>query len=161
MTRLQEGDKAPNFKLPATSGTIQLKDFKGEWLVLYFYPKDDTPGCTKEACDFRDLQANAAGSQDHMDAKVVGVSADDLDSHEKFQEKYELGFPLLVDEGNELAKTYAAYGEKKLYGKVIVGLIRSTFIINPKGEIAKAMYNVKATGHGERVAKILKELQDQ
>jgi len=155
MTRLQEGEKAPNFKLPSTKGTLQLKDFKGEWLVLYFYPKDDTPGCTKEACDFRDLQANAG-----MDAKVVGVSADDLDSHEKFQEKYELSFPLLVDNDNELAKTYAAYGEKKLYGKVVVGLIRSTFIIDPKGEIAKAMYNVKATGHGERVAKILKELQD-
>lgn len=155
MTRLQEGDKAPNFKLPSTQGSSQLKDFKGEWLVLYFYPKDDTPGCTKEACDFRDLQANAS-----MDAKVVGVSADDLESHEKFQEKYDLSFPLLVDKDNELAKTYAAYGEKKLYGKVVVGLIRSTFIINPKGEIAKAMYNVKATGHGERVAKILKELQD-
>ena len=154
MSRLQEGDKAPNFKLPSTEGTLQLKDFKGEWLVLYFYPKDDTPGCTKEACDFRDLQANAS-----MDAKVVGVSSDDLASHEKFQEKYELSFPLLVDNDNELAKTYAAYGEKKLYGKVVVGLIRSTFIINPKGEIAKAMYNVKATGHGERVAKILKELQ--
>ena len=155
MTRLQEGDKAPNFKLPATTGTVQLKDFKGDWLVLYFYPKDDTPGCTKEACDFRDLQANAS-----MNAKVLGVSADDLDSHKAFEEKYELNFPLLVDTDNELAKTYAAYGEKKLYGKVVVGLIRSTFIINPKGEIAKAMYNVKATGHGERVAKILKELQN-
>ena len=154
MTKLQAGDKAPNFKLPSTTGTVQLKDFKGDWLVLYFYPKDDTPGCTKEACDFRDLQANAS-----MDAKVLGVSADDLESHNSFQEKYDLGFPLLVDEGNELAKTYAAYGEKKLYGKVVVGLIRSTFIINPKGEIAKAMYNVKATGHGERVAKFLKELQ--
>ena len=154
MNRLSKGDAAPSFCLPSNQGKRSLADYRGEWVVLYFYPKDDTPGCTKEACDFRDLQA-----QQDITAEVLGVSADDMASHQAFSEAYQLPFPLLVDEGYELAKRYAAYGEKKLYGKTVVGLIRSTFIIDPQGNIAEAMYNVKATGHAARVAKKLGELQ--
>lgn len=149
---LQAGDQAPDFKLNSTHGEQSLEAHRGKWLVLYFYPKDHTSGCTTEACDFRD-------SLPGMDATVLGVSADDLASHEKFAADYDLPFPLLSDPGNELAKTYGAYGEKKSYGKVHEGVLRSTFIINPQGRIAAAMYGVKAAGHAGRVAEKLRELQ--
>lgn len=152
MTRLSSGDEAPNFTLQSEQGEQSLSDYAGEWLVLYFYPRNFTGGCTQEACDFRDLSAK-------MNAAVVGVSPDSVDSHQKFKEEHNLNFLLLADEANETAKAYGAYGTKKNYGKEYEGLIRSTFIINPEGGVAEAMYNVKATGHAARVAKKLRELQ--
>ena len=153
MTQLQAGDRAPDFSLPSTQGTQSLADHLGRWVVLYYYPKDATPGCTKEACDFRDLSAAA-----RLNAQVLGVSADDLDSHGRFAEENSLPFPLLSDPDHEVALRYGAYGEKKNYGKTYQGIIRSTFIIDPQGLIAEAMYNVRATGHAERVAKKLEGL---
>jgi peroxiredoxin Q/BCP len=149
---LQAGDRAPDFTLNSTHGEQSLEAHRGKWLVLYFYPKDHTPGCTTEACDFRDGLPG-------MDATVLGVSADDLDSHEKFAADYHLSFPLLSDPGNELAKAYGAYGEKNISGKAYKGTLRSTFIISPQGQIATAMYDVKAAGHAGRVAEKLRELQ--
>ena len=153
-TKLHAGDRAPDFSLPSNQGVKSLAEYLGEWVVLYYYPKDATPGCTKEACDFRDLSAAA-----RLNAQVLGVSADDLDSHGRFAEENSLPFPLLSDPDHEVALRYGAYGEKKNYGKTYEGIIRSTFIIDPQGLIAEAMYNVKATGHAERVAQKLEALQ--
>jgi len=154
---LKEGDKAPDFCLKGIDERGEekefcLKDFRGEKLILYFYPKDDTPGCTTEACDFRDNlnQLNSLG------IKVVGVSPDSVSSHKKFKEKYKLNFPLLSDPDHKVASAYGAYGEKKMYGKTKMGIIRSTFLIDEEGRLQKAWYNVKAKGH---VEKILKELE--
>ena len=150
--KLTAGDTAPDFTLESTQGELSLADSQGNWTVLYFYPKDDTPGCTTEACDFRDALPG-------MNATVIGVSPDGTVSHEKFKEKYSLPFPLAADEDHKVAEAYGAWGEKKNYGKVYEGLIRSTFIISPEGKIAEAMYNVKATGHVERVRAKLEEHQ--
>ena len=154
---LKEGDKAPDFCLKGIDERGEekefcLKDFRGERLILYFYPKDDTPGCTTEACDFRDnlSQLNSLG------IKVVGVSPDSVNSHKKFREKYNLNFTLLSDPDHSVASAYGAYGEKKMYGKTKMGIIRSTFLIDEEGRLQKAWYNVKAKGH---VEKILKELK--
>lgn len=152
MSRLEPGDSAPDFTATSTRGKLELSDYQGRWLVLYFYPKDDTPGCTKEACDFRDRLPG-------MDAEVLGVSPDSLNSHETFRGKYGLAFPLIADEDHALAEAYGAWGEKKNYGRVYQGLIRSTFIIDPEGTVREAMYNVRASGHAERVAKKLEALQ--
>lgn len=155
--KLSENTPAPAFSLPATyndgkQADISLSDYAGKWLVLYFYPKDNTPGCTTQACDFRDVHAD-------LPAEVLGVSADDAASHEKFIGEHQLSFPLLIDEGHQLAQHYGAYGERNLYGKKVTGVIRSTFIISPEGMLAKVMYNVKATGHVGRVQKALEQLQ--
>ena len=154
---LKEGDKAPDFCLKGIDEKGEerefcLKDFRGEKLILYFYPKDDTPGCTTEACDFRDnlSQLNSIG------IRVVGVSPDSVNSHKKFKEKYNLNFTLLSDPDHSVASAYGAYGEKKMYGKTKMGIIRSTFLIDEEGRLQKAWYNVKAKGH---VEKILKELK--
>ncbi len=154
---LKEGDKAPDFCLKGIDENGEekefcLKDFKGSRLILYFYPKDDTPGCTTEACDFRD-NLNVLIEKGY---KVVGVSPDSVSSHRKFKEKYNLNFPLLSDPDKKVAEAYGAYGEKKMYGKVTKGIIRSTFLIDEEGRIKKAWYNVKAKGH---VEKLLKELE--
>jgi peroxiredoxin Q/BCP len=150
--RLRVGDDAPPFTLPSNRGEQRLSDYAGQWTVLYFYPKDNTPGCTQEACDFRDALPN-------MDAAVLGISADDVSSHEGFAAAHNLPFPLLSDADGEVARRYGAYGTKQLYGKSYEGVLRSTFIITPEGKIAEAMYNVKAAGHVERVAKRLAALQ--
>src|SRR5690606_34596935 len=120
--------------------THRLKDYAGQTVVLYFYPKDDTPGCTKEACSFRD------NHQAILDAGavVLGVSTDSAASHQKFREKYDLPFPLLVDEGAKVASDYGAWGEKVLYGKTVIGMTRSTFVIGPDGRLAKVWKRVKA-----------------
>lgn len=152
LMKLQAGDSAPDFDLPSTQGTLSLKDCNGNWTVLYFYPKDDTPGCTTEACDFRDALPG-------MNAKVIGVSPDDLDAHGNFEAKYNLPFPLASDNDHRVAEAYGAWGEKQNYGKNYEGIIRSTFIIDPQGKIAEAMYNVKATGHVEHVREKLATLQ--
>jgi peroxiredoxin Q/BCP len=156
---LKEGEKAPDFCLEGIGeegkeGKFCLRDFLGKSLVLYFYPKDDTPGCTQEACDFRDSMSVLSS----MGIKVVGVSPDSLPSHKKFREKYGLNFTLLSDPNKEVAKLYFAYGKKKMYGRETEGIIRSTFLIDKEGKIVKAWYNVKAKGHVENVLKELKEL---
>ncbi len=134
-----------------------LEQYQGHWLVLYFYPKDDTPGCTKEACHFRDN----LGSLKALGATVLGVSADDVDSHGKFAQKYELNFPLLADSGATTAKAYGAYGNKNMYGKVFEGVFRYTFLINPEGEIVKTWKKVSVDIHTEEVTKALQEAQAQ
>jgi len=146
---LKAGDPAPAFSLPAHTGeTVSLKDFIGKKrVVLYFYSKDDTPGCTKEACSFRD-------HLDHIQAKdtvVLGVSADSLKSHEKFSSKYELNFPLLSDKDHSVAEAYGAWGEKKMYGKTYMGMIRKTFVIGKDGKLEHVFHKVKADGHGEEI----------
>ncbi len=149
---LKEGDKAPEFCLKGIDEKGEekefcLKDFLGKKVVLYFYPKDNTPGCTQEACDFRDNIARVK----EKGAVVLGVSPDSINSHKKFFEKYGLNFPLLSDPEKKVAESYGAYGEKKMYGKVTKGIIRSTFIIDEKGKIKKAFYNVKVKGHVDKV----------
>jgi peroxiredoxin Q/BCP len=152
MSKLQKGDKAPTFKLESTQGKLDLKDFQGSWTVLYFYPKDNTPGCTAQACNFRDALPG-------MNAKVIGVSADDMKSHGKFEKDFGLPFPLASDPDSKISKAYGAFGIKKMYGKEYEGIIRSTFIIDPKGKIADARYNVKADQDTDIVQKTLESLQ--
>ncbi len=152
--KLSTGDTAPDFSLESNEGKKSLRDFHGNWTVLYFYPKDNTPGCTQEACDFRDAMPG-------MGAQVVGVSADDLASHADFATDHSLPFPLLSDPGNEVAKAYGAYGERysASAGKSVEGVLRSTFILDPEGNVAEAMYNVDPNGHAEKVGEKLKTLQ--
>jgi thioredoxin-dependent peroxiredoxin len=148
MTKLEVGKKAPAFTLPDQDGqTVSLSDFAGKRVILYFYPKDDTPGCTKEACQFNDLLTDFA----KHDAEVLGVSADSADSHRKFQAKYSLNLRLLTDADRKVMNAYGAFGEKNNYGKKTMGVIRSTFVIGPTGVIEKAMYNVKADGHADKI----------
>jgi peroxiredoxin Q/BCP len=150
---LVKGSPAPDFSLPSHDGkTIHLSDLRGQFVVLYFYPKDATPGCTTEACDFRDLWPSFGN------AVVLGVSPDSLSSHEKFAAKYNLPFPLLSDAEAGVAKQYGAYGEKVLYGKKTVGMIRSTFVIGPDGTLAAVFRSVKVAGHAEKVRQTLVSL---
>jgi peroxiredoxin Q/BCP len=151
MARLEEGKTAPAFTLKDQDGNaVSLKDFKGSKVVVYFYPKDDTPGCTKEACQFNDnLRAfNKA------DVTVLGISPDKEEAHVKFRTKYKLKFPLLCDPDKKIMEKYGAFGEKMMYGKKVVGVIRSTFLIDEKGKIEKAWYSVKADGHAAKVLEI-------
>ena len=148
MSELREGENAPGFTLKNSDGEpVKLSDFKGSRVILYFYPKDDTPGCTTQACDFRDNCESLTKS----DIFVIGVSPDTSEIHKKFKVKYSLPFELLADTDKKVATMYGAFGEKKLYGKVSMGIIRSTFVIAPDGRIEKIYRNVKATGHVERV----------
>ncbi len=148
MARLAEGAKAPAFTLKDQNGTnVSLKDFAGERVVLYFYPADDTPGCTKEACQFND----ELSSFRDLHVKVIGVSPDGADKHQAFRSKYGLTFTLLSDPGKSVMEKYGAFGEKMMYGKKVQGVIRSTFIIGPKGTIERAYYNVRADGHAAKV----------
>ncbi|MGB3481952.1 MAG: thioredoxin-dependent thiol peroxidase [Mycobacterium sp.] len=151
-TRLQVGDQAPAFSLPDADGnTVNLADFKGRKVIVYFYPAASTPGCTKQACDFRDSLAplNDAG------LAVVGISPDKPEKLAKFRDTEELTFPLLSDPSKEVLTAWGAFGEKKLYGKIVQGVIRSTFVVDEQGKIEVAQYNVKATGH---VAKLRRDL---
>lgn len=154
MPTLQEGDRAPDFDLPADEGRVSLRDLRGAWVVMYFYPRDFTGGCTQEACDFRDALA-----ADHIDATVLGVSPDDVDSHRAFREAHGLSFPLLADEDHVVAKAYGAYGEKVRDGQTRMGIIRSTFVIDPDGVVRKAFYGVEAGGHAADVAEALRTLR--
>jgi peroxiredoxin Q/BCP len=145
---LKTGDAAPDFNLPGDDEKQHsLKDFKGKVLILYFYPKDMTPGCTTEACDFRDQ----APTLKKKGAVVVGVSPDSVTSHQKFKTKHDLNFLLLSDVDNAIAKAYGAYGDKVLYGKKYKGIIRSTFVIDKAGRIASAALKVSPNGHAEDV----------
>jgi peroxiredoxin Q/BCP len=152
---IEEGAAAPDFTLPADDGRkVSLKSLRGKPVVLYFYPADDTPGCTKEACAFRDRREDlqAAG------AVVLGVSPDDIDSHKAFVAKYDLNFPLLADKGFKVSEKYGAYREKNLYGKISMGIQRSTFLIDPKGKVAKVWKRVLVDGHDEKVLQALRKL---
>ena len=151
---LQEGDKAPAFKAPDQEGnTHSLKDYKGKKLVLYFYPKDMTSGCTTEACDFRD---NMARIKKHG-AEVVGVSPDPVKRHAKFVEKESLNFTLLADEEKEIVQAYDVWKEKSMYGRKYMGVVRSTFIIDEKGKIQKIFPKVRVKGHVDEVIEALSE----
>lgn len=151
-----EGKKAPAFKLKDQDGqTWQLKDFAGAPLVLYFYPKDDTPGCTKEACAFRDQFPDFEG----VDAQIVGVSPDTVESHAKFAAKYELPFTLLADPDHKVAEKYDVWQEKNMYGKRFFGVTRATFLIDGDGVIQKVWGKVKVDGHAEQVLEALGALE--
>lgn len=150
---LKEGSKAPAFTLPNEKGKkVSLKDFEGQKVVLYFYPKDMTSGCTKEACDFRDAHPDFK----KIKAVVLGVSPDSIDSHKKFAEKYELPFTLLSDENKKVLEKYGVWKEKSMYGKKYMGVERTTVIIDEKGKIQKIFPKVKVNGH---VEEILEELR--
>ena len=152
---LEASDRAPDFTLEDQEGVVHhLSDYRGKTVVLYFYPRDNTPGCTKEACSFRDaeLQIRAEG------AIILGVSTDTAASHREFREKHSLPFPLLVDEGASVATAYGAWGEKTLYGRKSIGMTRATFIIGPDGTFKKVWKRAKAEGHGEAVVKALRDI---
>ncbi|CZT55330.1 thioredoxin-dependent thiol peroxidase [Solibaculum mannosilyticum] len=149
---LKPGEKAPDFTLPDQNGQpVSLSSFLGKTVILYFYPRDNTPGCTKEACSFRDHYPLYI----EKDAVIIGISPNTSESHQKFAEKYELPFLLLADPEKEVIQAYGAWGEKKNYGKVTVGLLRSTFVIGPDGVIQKVFKKVKTATHGEDVLKVL------
>ena len=155
MAMIEEGKKAPEFKLASSEGgEVRLKDLRGKTVVLYFYPKDDTPGCTREACAFRDSQA----ALEKKGVVVLGVSGDSLASHGKFKAKYKLNFPLLSDPDKAVAQKYGAWGEKVLYGKKSVGMIRSTFVIDAAGTVRKVFPRVRVDGHDAQVLQALDSL---
>ncbi len=152
---LDTGIKAPEFAMPDNDGKIhKLEDYKGKKVVLYFYPKDLTPGCTTEACDFRDAAPNFGG----VDAVVLGVSKDPVAKHQKFLDKHELNFPLLSDEEGTVCEDYHVWKEKNMYGRKYMGIERTTFIIDEEGVIRKIYPKVKVKGHVEQVLADLKEL---
>jgi peroxiredoxin Q/BCP len=149
---LKEGDKAPGFSLDGVDAdgketTVALKDYNGRKVVLYFYPKDNTPGCTTEACDFRDNLSDLKA----LGVRILGISPDKIESHKRFRKKQSLNFPLLSDVDREVASSYGAFGEKKSYGKTTMGIIRSTFLIDEKGKITKAWYKVTVKDHVDEV----------
>jgi len=152
---LEVGQKAPEFCLPNQDEVeICLRDLKGKWVVLYFYPKDMTPGCTTEACEFTEAEPEF----EDLDTVILGVSPDSPEKHLKFIEKKELKITLLSDESKEVLKAYGAWGLKKMYGKEYEGVIRSTFIIDPEGNIAATWYKVRVKGHVKAVKEKLEEL---
>ena len=150
---LNIGDKAPEFELKDTSGNlIKLSSFKGKYLVLYFYPKDDTPGCTKEACNIRDNLSLLKNKK----IAILGVSLDNQQSHQKFTNKYNLNFPLLSDESAEVSKKYGVYKKKLFFGKSLRGIKRTTFLINPQGSIEHIFKTVDVNNHAQQILDILK-----
>ena len=153
---IEVGKKAPAFTLSDDQGNkVKLSDLKGNPVVLYFYPRDDTPGCTKEACAFRDRY----DEMQELGAQLFGVSADSAESHVKFKEKYSLPFPLLVDEKHAMLEKYGAWREKNMYGKKSMGIQRSTYLIDGEGKVAKLWKRVRVDGHDQQVIDALGELQ--
>lgn len=149
---LTAGDKAPSFKGETAEGPLSLKDLKGEKFILYFYPKDDTPGCTIEACAFRDNLPKFK----KLNVKVFGVSKDDLKSHAKFTDKFELPFTLISDADGSICDSFGVWGEKSMYGRKYMGIERATFLIDENGVIAHTWRNVKASGHVDEVFEFIK-----
>lgn len=146
------GDKAPDFTLPSTTGQdVSLKDFRGKKVVLYFYPKDNTPGCTREACSFQ----NDLSLIKSKGAVVLGVSADSIESHKKFSGKYDLRFPLLSDESKSVIKAYGVWKKKSLYGRTFLGIMRTTFVIGEDGTIEHIFPKVRVDGHSREVVDVL------
>ena len=155
MSSMKVGDKVPDFTTLDDSGhPVSLSDFKGKSVVLYFYPKDDTSGCTKEACDFRDAFPRFGKT----DAEVIGVSPDSVESHRKFKKKYELPFKLLADEGHRLADRFGVWKEKSMYGRNFMGIERTTVLIDRNGRVARIFPKVRVPGHVEEVETALREL---
>ncbi len=153
MAVLKAGDRAPAFALPADTGeTISLGALQGKPVVLYFYPKDDTSGCTTQACEFRDSWREVRQSG----AVVLGVSPDGVTSHQKFRRKYDLPFPLLADQDHAVAEAYGAWGEKSMYGRKYQGILRTTFVIGADGRILKVFEKVKPRGHAAQVLDTLR-----
>jgi peroxiredoxin Q/BCP len=153
---VEVGRKAPDFTLPAEPGAkVKLSALRGNPVVLYFYPKDDTPGCTREACAFRDQKKALT----KLGAQVFGVSADSLESHAKFRDKFALNFPLLADVDHQVAEKYGAWREKNLYGKKSMGIQRSTFLIDAEGKIARVWKKVQVDGHDAEVMAAIAELK--
>jgi len=144
---LTVGAAAPDFQLESTDGPVSMRGLRGSRVILYFYPKDDTPGCTREACSFRDSMQRLAGHG----AVVLGVSKDSVASHNRFREKYGLTFPLASDPDNKTATAYGAFGPKSMYGKKVMGTIRSTFVIDAKGKIEQIWSPVKVDGHVDQI----------
>jgi thioredoxin-dependent peroxiredoxin len=154
MAQLHEGDPAPDFTLPSSGGgSVSLHDLRGRNVVLYFYPKDDTSGCTKEACAFRDNHSALT----ELGAVVLGVSPDGVQSHDKFTSKFDLNFPLLADTDHAVAEAYGAWQEKSMYGKKYMGIQRSTFLIGKDGTLRKVWPRVKPDAHAEEVLEALRE----
>lgn len=155
MTKIQVGEMAPDFKLVDQSGkTHQLADYVGKWLLIYFYPKDNTPGCTTEACELRDAWSVLSD----LGAVVLGVSADSVASHDNFAKKFKLPFPLLADENKEMIQAYEVLVEKSMFGKKFLGIKRSSFLVDPKGQIVKIYQKVKPNEHAQEVVEDLKKL---
>jgi peroxiredoxin Q/BCP len=153
---LEEGKKAPAFSLKDQKGkTHALKDYLGQWVLIYFYPKDNTPGCTKQACMLRDNYSDYK----KLDAVVLGVSKDSIESHEKFAKKFELPFPILADPETKMIQKYGAWQEKSMFGNKYMGIQRMSYLIDPKGKIAKIYPKAKPMGHATTVLKDLKALQ--
>ena len=140
--------KAPNFSLPDQTGKIhKLSDYRGKWVLVYFYPKDDTLGCTKEACSFRDMSSDFK----KKDIFILGISKDSVESHQKFATKFNLNFPILSDESKEVIKAYNSWGKKKFIGKEFEGTLRNSYLVNPKGEIVKTYERVNPLSHTKKV----------
>lgn len=149
---VKEGERAPDFDLESQEGVrVRLKDLRGHPVIVYFYPRDMTPGCTREACAFRDARRHL----EKAGATVVGVSPDSVESHRKFAAAEGLKFPLLADPGAQVARAYGAFGEKVLYGKKVTGMIRSTFVIDGQGVVRKVFPRVRVDGHAEKVLEAL------
>lgn len=149
------GKSAPAFSLDTDTGDkLSLKDLKGRPVVLYFYPKDDTPGCTVEACEFRDAFPRFKGTK----AVILGISPDSVKSHQKFKEKFDLPFTLLADEGHEIAEKYGVWQKKSMYGRTYMGIARTTFVIDKNGKVAKVFERVKPKGHAEEVEQAIDAL---
>ncbi|MEJ2028216.1 MAG: thioredoxin-dependent thiol peroxidase, partial [Limibacillus sp.] len=147
--------KAPDFSMPTDGGgSVSLKDLKGKKVVLYFYPKDDTPGCTKEACGFRDALPDFSGA----DAEIIGVSKDSVAKHDKFKAKHELPFTLASDEDGSVCEAYGTWVEKSMYGRKYMGIDRATFLIGPDGKIAQVWRKVKVPGHVEEVLEAARQI---
>ncbi|MBC7185810.1 MAG: thioredoxin-dependent thiol peroxidase [Calditrichaeota bacterium] len=156
--KLKPGDPAPDFVLSDQNGVVhRLSDYRGRWVLLYFYPKDDTPGCTKEACAFRDQLP----SFDKLRAQVLGVSGDSVASHARFAAKYRLSFPLLADQTKEVVQLYGVWGKKRFMGREFMGTMRTSFLIGPDGRIAKVYENVKPEKHAEEVLADLEALSGE
>jgi peroxiredoxin Q/BCP len=155
---IEEGKRAPNFCLENDEGKkVCLEDFKGKWIVLYFYPKDNTPGCTKEAEDF----SERTDEFDKLNAVVLGVSPDSVESHRKFKEKRNLKVILLSDESKEILKTYGVWQKKKMYGREYFGVVRTTYLIDPEGTVKKVWKRVRVKGHADKVLETLRKLQEK
>jgi peroxiredoxin Q/BCP len=149
---VEEGSQAPDFELMSDAGeTVKLSQFRGRPVVLYFYPRDDTPGCTKEACAFRDSYDEYLA----RDAVILGVSRDGEESHQKFKQKYDLPFTLLSDPDHEVVEAYGVWAEKSMYGRKSMGIVRSTFVIAADGTVARAMRGIKVPGHSDKVLEAL------
>jgi peroxiredoxin Q/BCP len=154
-TTLNAGDPAPDFEMESDRGErVKLSDMRGEWVVLYWYPKDDTPGCTVEACEIRDNFEMISG-----DAKLYGISPDSVKSHQKFRDKFSLPFPLLADDEHRVSDAYGVWGPKKFMGREYMGVDRATFIVSPDGKLARVFPKVSPAGHALEIMQALRELK--